>query len=146
MNKEILAEYKKSHDNIHRSVGRTEEYIQNAADWNKETFQISEFLKVLETLPAKPSMIELGTSMFPTYSKIFTEVRTDSLETANAILPDSKYNVLIQGSMRIGDQYLVSGEMFIIEPGETVKPHFIEDCIVVTVKVPSVIGDKYVVH
>jgi quercetin dioxygenase-like cupin family protein len=46
--------------------------------------------------------------------------------------------------MRLGNIELVAGDTFIIEPNEVADPTFHEDCTIVTVKTPSVIGDKYV--
>ena len=50
---------------------------------------------------------------------------------------------LIKGSMVIQGKTLTSGDIFIILPNEIADPIFLEDCEVVIVKVPSVIGDKY---
>ena len=57
----------------------------------------------------------------------------------------TEYNVLIQGSMKLCDIELVAGDTFIIEPNEVADPTFHEDCLIVTVKTPSVIGDKYII-
>lgn len=57
----------------------------------------------------------------------------------------TEYNVLIKGSMIIGETTLNEGDTFIIEPYETVTPTFLEDCTIVCVKTPSVPGDKYTV-
>jgi quercetin dioxygenase-like cupin family protein len=57
----------------------------------------------------------------------------------------TEYNVLIIGSMRLGNIELVAGDTFIIEPNEVADPVFHEDCTIVTVKTPSIIGDKYIV-
>ena len=54
-----------------------------------------------------------------------------------------EYNLLVSGKMRINDTHLSSGAVFVIEKNEITKPDFLEDCIVVVVKVPSVIGDKH---
>ncbi len=56
-----------------------------------------------------------------------------------------EYNVLIEGYMSVNDMYFCPGDVFVIEKGETSKPHFSTDCTLVVIKVPSVIGDKYVV-
>lgn len=61
----------------------------------------------------------------------------------------TEYNVLISGRMELLEDsgYSTSigpGMTFVIEPNTTVEPIFFEDCVVVTVKVPSVPGDKYV--
>lgn len=55
----------------------------------------------------------------------------------------TEYTLLVSGRMKIGNQELESGAIFIIEPNEIVKPEFLEDCIVVVIKVPSIPGDKY---
>jgi len=55
----------------------------------------------------------------------------------------TEYNVLISGKMIIRDQVIEPGMIFILEPNEIGNPIFLEDCTVVTVKTPSVIGDKY---
>lgn len=52
-------------------------------------------------------------------------------------------NLLIEGKMIICDKELNSGDIFIINPYEVSSPIFIEDCKVICVKVPSIIGDKY---
>jgi len=54
-----------------------------------------------------------------------------------------EYNLLIAGKMIICDQKLSSGDVFVIRKNEIAEPEFLEDCTVVVVKVPSVIGDKY---
>lgn len=55
----------------------------------------------------------------------------------------TEYNLLIRGSMTIDEQLIKPGELFILYPGDTADPVFHEDCEVIVVKVPSVIGDKY---
>jgi quercetin dioxygenase-like cupin family protein len=55
----------------------------------------------------------------------------------------TEYNVLISGKMLIKNTIIDPGTIFIFEPGETADPQFLEDCNVLVVKTPSVIGDKY---
>jgi quercetin dioxygenase-like cupin family protein len=55
----------------------------------------------------------------------------------------TEYNVLISGKMHICGETIGAGTIFVIEPNEVADPIFLEDCTVVTVKTPSVIGDKY---
>lgn len=55
----------------------------------------------------------------------------------------TEYNVLLKGKMSINGTVLNEGDIFILEPMETALPVFMEDCTVLCVKVPSVIGDKY---
>lgn len=57
----------------------------------------------------------------------------------------TEYNLLVQGKMIIQGTELNQDDIFVIEKGEIADPQFLEDCIVVVVKVPSVPGDKYVV-
>ncbi len=56
----------------------------------------------------------------------------------------TEYNVVIKGSCLIDDVEMNDGDIFIIYPKEIVKPVFLEDTIIMTVKIPSVPGDKYV--
>ncbi len=55
-------------------------------------------------------------------------------------------NVLISGSMKINDILIKPNDIFIIEKNEVVVPEFLEDCTIVCVKSPSVLGDKYEVE
>ena len=55
----------------------------------------------------------------------------------------TEINYLIRGRMIIAGQELTTGDIFTIFPGEVADPVFLEDCEVITVKTPSVIGDKY---
>ena len=50
---------------------------------------------------------------------------------------------LIRGKMKIQDKVLTSGDIFTIFPYELADPVFLEDCEVIIVKMPSVVGDKY---
>lgn len=54
-------------------------------------------------------------------------------------------NLLIHGKMKMQDQIINAGDIFIINPWEIGNPEFLEDCEVVTVKIPSVLDDKYIV-
>ena len=55
----------------------------------------------------------------------------------------TEYNLLLQGKMALLGEIINPGDGFIIEPGEVVKAEFYEDCQILCIKVPSVIGDKY---
>ena len=57
----------------------------------------------------------------------------------------TEYTVLISGSMTICGELIEPGTIFILEPNEIADPVFHEDCTVVVVKTPSVVGDKYVI-
>lgn len=54
-----------------------------------------------------------------------------------------EYNVLVSGKMIIQEKELNSGDVFVFEKGEIADPVFLEDCIVVCVKVPSIPSDKF---
>lgn len=56
----------------------------------------------------------------------------------------TEYNVLIAGKMTLNNTMISEGDIFIIYPNESAVPEFIEDCVVVCMKVPSIIGDKYI--
>ena len=51
----------------------------------------------------------------------------------------TEINFLISGSMIIQGTTIVSGDIFILEPGEIADPTFLEDCSLVVVKTPSII-------
>jgi hypothetical protein len=54
-----------------------------------------------------------------------------------------EYNVLICGSMKLNNEELSQGDIFIIKKGMLVKPTFYEDCEILCIKVPSIPTDKY---
>ena len=53
-----------------------------------------------------------------------------------------EYNVLIRGSMKLNNEELSQGDIFIIKKGMIVKPIFFEDCEILCIKVPSIPSDK----
>ena len=57
----------------------------------------------------------------------------------------TEYNVLLMGKMSINGVVIEIGDIFVLEPNQTALPVFMEDCTVLCIKVPSVIGDKYTV-
>lgn len=63
-----------------------------------------------------------------------------------------EYNVLLSGSMMVQAgrdnewDKLIEGDVFIIDKNEPCFPVFLEDCKVLVIKVPSVIGDKTIVE
>jgi dTDP-glucose pyrophosphorylase len=52
-------------------------------------------------------------------------------------------NVLLSGYMRINNQDIVTGQVFVIPKGHLTKATFYEDCRIVCVKLPSDTKDKY---
>lgn len=55
----------------------------------------------------------------------------------------TEVNFLVRGSMKINNELLRQGDIFVIEPNEVASPEFLTDCEIVVVKVPSVPNDKY---
>ena len=55
----------------------------------------------------------------------------------------TEYNLLIRGSMKVCDQKIDPGQIFIIEPNEVADPIFYEDCEILCIKTPSLPKDKY---
>jgi len=58
----------------------------------------------------------------------------------------NEINLLIKGKMLINDIEINEGDIFIIEPFYVSKPTFLEDCELVIVKTPSIIGDKKIIN
>ena len=84
--------------------------------------------------------------------------RTSEFEVGHKIHPkgdkwDSHYHkeadeitFLIRGKMVIQGRELISGDIFMISKYEIADPIFLEECEVIIVKFPSVIGDKYIIR
>lgn len=56
-----------------------------------------------------------------------------------------EYNVLIEGKLRVGNTIINPGDIYIIDKGEVTEQEFLEPSKVLCVKIPSVIGDKYLI-
>lgn len=52
---------------------------------------------------------------------------------------------LLRGKMKIQNRVLTNGDIFTIFPYEVADPVFLEDCEVIIIKTPSVIGDKHII-
>lgn len=48
--------------------------------------------------------------------------------------------------MIIQDKTLNTGDIFVLHPYEITNPKYLEDCLILVIKVPSVLGDKYIVY
>ena len=57
----------------------------------------------------------------------------------------TEINLLVKGRMTINGELIEVGEIFVISPYFVAKPEFLEDCELVIIKTPSVIGDKIIV-
>tara|TARA_Y100000389_G_scaffold200112_1_gene239874 strand:- start:2380 stop:3435 length:1056 start_codon:yes stop_codon:yes gene_type:complete len=56
----------------------------------------------------------------------------------------TEINVLIKGKMKLNDKIINEGDIFTFVPYGVANPEFIEDCKVLCIKVPSVLGDKVI--
>lgn len=56
----------------------------------------------------------------------------------------TEINFLISGKMIIMGKELNAGDVFVIHPNEVADPIFLEDCSLIVVKTPSIIGDKFI--
>jgi len=54
----------------------------------------------------------------------------------------NEYNVLTRGSMKLNNEILAEGDIFIIKKGMITKSIFLEDCQILCIKVPSIPSDK----
>lgn len=82
------------------------------------------------------------TSDFEVGFKIFEK---DEIHEAHYHKIATEHNYLISGSILVGDQKLVAGDIFTFEPGEIADLQFLERCEIIVVKVPSIKNDKYIV-
>lgn len=55
----------------------------------------------------------------------------------------TEVNLVASGRVVVKGQEFKEGDIFILEPGDEADTSFNEDSVVVVVKVPSVVGDKY---
>ena len=56
----------------------------------------------------------------------------------------TEINLLIEGKMILNDLELNKGDIFIIDKNEIAAPIFLENCHIIVIKIPSVIGDKII--
>lgn len=54
----------------------------------------------------------------------------------------TEVNLLTHGRMILQGVELKSGDIFVLEPYEIADPDFLEDCEIVCVKFPGIVGDK----
>ncbi len=56
----------------------------------------------------------------------------------------TEITLVAEGLIKMGDNIFKSGDIIVLEPGDATDFHALEDTSNVVIKVPSVIGDKYV--
>ena len=54
-----------------------------------------------------------------------------------------EYNLLVEGRMTINGVSISPGTIFVIDKNEISAPTFLEDCLILCVKTPSIPRDKY---
>ena len=55
----------------------------------------------------------------------------------------TEVNVLLSGKMVVQGVTIFPNDIFVFEPYEVADPEFLQDCVVLCVKTPSIPGDKY---
>lgn len=57
----------------------------------------------------------------------------------------TEINYMIRGKMILQNTEINAGDIFVLKPYEIADPVFLEDCEMVVVKTPSVVGDKVII-
>lgn len=55
----------------------------------------------------------------------------------------TEISLVLEGTLRINNQIIKAGEIFVLLPYEVVEPEFLTDCKLVVIKTPSKPKDKY---
>jgi hypothetical protein len=55
----------------------------------------------------------------------------------------TEITLIVRGKVKMNDQVMSSGDIIILEPGESSDFQALDDTITMVVKIPSVLGDKY---
>ena len=58
----------------------------------------------------------------------------------------TEINVLLHGRMTVNGRRMEPGTIFVVEPGEVIRPRFVENCELAVIKIPGLRGDKHVVR
>ena len=58
----------------------------------------------------------------------------------------TEINLVLSGKVRINDEIFVKGDIFVVEPKETVDPLFLENTELIVTKTPSITDDKIIVQ
>jgi quercetin dioxygenase-like cupin family protein len=72
--------------------------------------------------------------------------KTGDYEPAHVHKIATEITMVIEGRAQMGPTELTKGSIVMLEPGEGTDFRALEDTLTVTVKVPSVPGDKYDFH
>jgi len=58
----------------------------------------------------------------------------------------TEINLVLSGKVRINDEIFVKGDIFVVEPKETVDPLFLDNTELIVAKTPSITDDKIIVE
>lgn len=56
----------------------------------------------------------------------------------------TEINLVVSGKVTVQGVQFNEGDIFVMEPNDIADPVFLEDSVIVVVKVPSIKGDKYI--
>jgi quercetin dioxygenase-like cupin family protein len=104
--------------------------------YNLKDFKRGWFLGNFEPSVLKTDQVEIGVlshSKGEVWPKHYHKIATE-------------YNVLLEGKMMVGGEIIEKGNIFVFDPNEVADPIFLEDCTVLCIKTPSIIGDKYEIN
>jgi hypothetical protein len=57
----------------------------------------------------------------------------------------TEINYISKGTVKINGEILTTGKIFVIKPGDPSDISFLEDAEIFVIKLPSIIGDKYLI-
>ena len=101
--------------------------------WNRSNFTRGWFLGNFEPSLYKTSDFEVGLLIHHADEKWDYHYHKEAEET----------NVLLKGKMKINEQLIEAGAVFQFPKNQIACPIFLEDCHILCIKEPCVIGDKY---
>ena len=119
----------------------------------------------LSTPKAEGSVTNFDENTHGTYASTYVPLTSENIVIRNATVFDgngNKFqnydvhfsngeiqnigsNLLVEGAVEIDGVIYKKGDLFVIHPEFVVDPNFLEDCSIMCVKTPSIVGDKYVV-
>jgi len=103
-------------------------------------YRIENFTKGWFIGDFEPSLIK--TKYFEIAIKIY---KKGDKEDAHLHKIADEFTIITQGSCKMYDQVFKSGDIVWIEKGDVTSFEALEDCTTTVIKIPSVMGDKYIV-
>ena len=108
-------------------------YDKKDAIWSRDSFTRGWFLGAFEPSVCHTEEFEVGILIHEKDEKWDYHYHKIGKET----------NILLQGRMKINEQIIEAGSIFVFPPGQIACPIFLETCHVLCIKEPSIPGDKY---